>query len=197
MRTYRSIIALLALVLLVDCGGSATPQVSVVTSAPAPTVAATVDVSAVETEAAASVFATETAAAPTAVPPTKALPTPTVAAGGSADFITNVVMATGTQGANFDPVGVTTTFPTDATFHAVVTITDAPDNSKIKSVWYAVDVGNASAPNTLIDQYELTTSGSRNIDFTLKPQTAWPPGSYRVEIYGNGTQAKSLTFQVQ
>jgi hypothetical protein len=207
MKTYRSIIVLLALMLLAACGGSATPQVLLVTATPAPVVPATVDVNAVETEAAASVFATETAAAPTAVPPTNAptaAPTtvpptnaPTAAPGGNADFITNVVMATNTQGANFDPVGATTTFPPDATFHAVVTITNAPDNSKIKSAWYAVDVGAAAAPNTLIDQYELSTSGSRNIDFTLKPQAAWPPGTYRVDIFGNGTQAKSLTFQVQ
>jgi hypothetical protein len=107
------------------------------------------------------------------------------------------VMATSTQGDNFDPVGITTIFPPQATFHAVVTITDAPDNSKIKAMWYAVDVGSAAAPNSLIDQYELSANGSRNIDFTLQPKAGWPQGTYRIDIDGNGTLAKSVTFQVQ
>jgi hypothetical protein len=190
MKRFIGISVLLGVALLAACGGKGLQQPIGVTTAPASTVAATADVNAVQTKAAASVFATETAAAQTAAPPTGSV-------GGSADFITNVVMATSTHGANFDPVGITTTFSPEATFHAVVTITDAPDSSKIKAMWYAVDVGSAASPNTLIDQYELTTNGSRNIDYTLNPKSAWPQGTYRVDIYGNGTLAKGVTFQVQ
>lgn len=176
----------------------------------------TPDIKAAQTQAAASVFATETAAAPPASPtsaPTQVPPAVTatqvppnvtatqvptiVAPSSNGSFITDIVLATGTQGDNFDPVGVTSVFSPDATFHTVVTIVDAPDNSKFKAEWFVVDVGSAAAPNSSIDQYELTTQGSRNIDFTLKPKTTWPEGSYRVDISANGTLIKSLTFNVK
>lgn len=101
-------------------------------------------------------------------------------------FVNNVTMAQDTQGANKDPLNPTTVFGPNSTFHAVVRTQNAPANTKFKSVWYAVDVGSAAAPNTLIDETDLTTDGTRNIDFTLAPSTNWPNGSYRVEIYVNG-----------
>lgn len=112
-------------------------------------------------------------------------------------FVSSVTMAESTQGANKDPVNPTTTFASNATFHAVVRTQNAPANTKFKSVWYAVDVGNVAPPNTLIDETELSTDGTRNIDFTLSPSTAWPSGSYRVEIYVNGVLDTVKTFNVK
>jgi DnaJ domain len=117
--------------------------------------------------------------------------------GGSGDYITDVVMATSTSGSNFDPIGVTDTFTPSATFHAVVTIAEAPANTNVKAVWYAADVGSAAPANTKIDEYTLTTEGSRNLDYTLKPTTTWPVGTYKVEIYENGTLARTVSFTVQ
>ncbi len=129
-------------------------------------------------------------------PTTTAPETPGTSAG-DMSFITNVVMATATISDTFAPVGETTVFAPTDTFHAVVTIKDAPDGTNIRAVWYAQDVGPALAKNYKISEYPVTTSGSRNIDFTLKPTKNWPPGTYRVEIYANGQLYKSIEFSVQ
>lgn len=111
-------------------------------------------------------------------------------------LVASVTMATGTQGDNKDPVNPTTVFGPSATFHAVVRTNNAPANTKYGATWYAVDVGSAASPNTLIDQTELSTDGTRNIDFTLSPRTTWPAGTYRVEIYVNGVLDTVKTFTV-
>jgi len=105
---------------------------------------------------------------------------PTVPSSGSqpSGYITQVVMAKDTQGDNKDPVNPTEVFASSATFHAVVSIQDAPANS-------------------LIDSTDLTTDGSRNIDFTLKPNSKWPAGTYRVEISVNGVVDTVKTFSVK
>jgi hypothetical protein len=114
--------------------------------------------------------------------------------------ITTVVMAKDTKGDNKDPVDVTDTFaPTQRVFHAVVSIVDLPTNTKLKAAWYVVDVGTASAPNSKIDDFELSTDGTRNVDFTLTvgPSGRWPVGRYKVEIYKNGNLERTVNFRVQ
>ncbi|MEW5961092.1 MAG: hypothetical protein AB1801_25480 [Chloroflexota bacterium] len=112
--------------------------------------------------------------------------------------ITNAVMAKETQGDNFEPVGVTDTYDADqAEFHAVVTIANAPSDTKVKAVWTAVDLGAAAAPNTALDETEVTVEGSRNVDFTLTPDGgAWPPGAYKVDLYLNDKLDRTLNFTV-
>jgi hypothetical protein len=112
--------------------------------------------------------------------------------------ITNAVMAKETQGDNFDPVGVTDTYASDQPeFHAVVTISNAPSETVVKAVWVAVDVGDVAAPNTNLDETEVAVEGSRNVDFTLTPAGgAWPPGSYKVDIYLNDKLDRTLNFTV-
>ncbi len=116
----------------------------------------------------------------------------------SSAAITNAVMARDTQGDNYEPVGVTDSYPSDQpAFHAVVTISNAPGDTKVKAVWTAVDLGSAAAPNTTIDETELTVEGSRNIDFALTPSgAAWPPGAYKVDLYLNGKLDRTLNFTV-
>ncbi len=114
----------------------------------------------------------------------------------SSGYINSVTMAQATQGANKDPQNPTTVFSPSSTFHAVVRTQSAPTNTKFKSVWYAVDVGTAAAPNTKIDETEVTTDGTRNIDFVLSPTTSWPTGTYRVEIFVNGALDTTRTFTV-
>ncbi len=123
-------------------------------------------------------------------------PAPSTSSSG-ASMIAAVTMAEDTKGDNFDPVNPTTVFKPSATFHAVVSTKSAPANTKVKAVWYVTDVGSAAAPNTLIDSYELTTEGTRNLDFTLAPKTNWPTGKYRVEIQVNGTTVQTVNFTVQ
>lgn len=112
-------------------------------------------------------------------------------------FVKNVVLAEDAQGANKDPINPTTTFKPKSVFHAVVQTDKAPANTKFAAMWYAIDVGSAAAPNSLIDTTELSTDGTRNIDFSLSPASQWPLGSYRVEIYVNGTLDTIKTFSVK
>ncbi len=112
-------------------------------------------------------------------------------------LISQVVMAGNSTGANFDPVNPTVTFNASATFHAIVTVQNAPANTAFKATWCVTNVGTAVAANTLIDTTNLATDGSRNIDFTLKPVATWPVGTYRVEISVNGVVDAVKTFSVK
>lgn len=130
-------------------------------------------------------------------------PKPTTAASSSSavpkpsGYVNSVTMAEGVQGDTRDPVNPTVVFKPSATFHAVVRTQNAPANTKFKAAWYVVDVGNAASPNSLIDETNLTTDGSRNIDFSLAPQATWPVGTYRVEISVNGVLDTVKTFNVK
>jgi len=112
-------------------------------------------------------------------------------------MIESVTMALDTQGDTKDPVSPTTSFGAQDTFHAVVAIVDAPADTKLEATWYAIDVGKDVDCNTKIDTYPLTTDGSRNVDFTLTPNKGWPSGSYRVEIFVNGTLDQVVFFNVK
>lgn len=150
---------------------------------------------------------------PTSLPPTDA-PTATrvratstraaqasnvCAPGNAPAYITQVVLAKGSQGENFTPVDITDEFaPNQATFHAIVTLENAPANLTLGSKWYLVQA-TGYTPNSLIDDNEIPVDqgGSRNVDFTLKTsQDTWPAGTYCVEIYAEGNLALSKSFSV-
>lgn len=122
---------------------------------------------------------------------------PTTAAAKPSGLVGSVTMAKNTQGDDKQPVNPTKAFKASDTFHAVVHVVNAPANTKFNAAWYVVDVGGATAPNTLIDHTEVPTEGTRNIDFTLSPQSTWPVGLYRVEISVNGTLDTVTQFSVQ
>lgn len=104
----------------------------------------------------------------------------------STGLIASVTMAEGTQSNTKDPINPTTVFKPTGTFHAVVRTNNAPADTTYTVEWYAVDVGNAAPPNTLIDSTDLDTSGTRNIDFLINPPSSgWPVGTYRVEVSVN------------
>ncbi|MEZ4515063.1 MAG: trypsin-like peptidase domain-containing protein [Chloroflexota bacterium] len=90
----------------------------------------------------------------------------------------------------------TTVFAPDDTFYAIVNLANAPDDTKVKAVWTAVDVGDAAAPNYLLDEVELT-SGDGLLTFDMNNDGAWPAGSYKVDLYLNGELDRTLDFRVQ
>lgn len=97
-----------------------------------------------------------------------------------------------------DNAGVerTTVFAADDVFYCIVEVANAPDDTMVKVVWYAVDVENTE-PNLLIDEFEITTSDAV-LPFNLVNNNGlWPVGSYKAEIYLNGTLDRALDFQVQ
>jgi hypothetical protein len=90
----------------------------------------------------------------------------------------------------------TTVFAPPETFYLVVELANAPDDTTVRTVWYAVDVGDVAPPNTLIDEAELTT-GSNSLFFNLAPESLWAVGQYKVELYLNDELDQTLTFEVQ
>lgn len=87
------------------------------------------------------------------------------------------------------------TFEQDETFYLVVNLANAPDDTAVKAVWYAVDVGDAAPPNTLIDEAAVT-SGSGQLFFNLAPSGLWAPGTYKVELYLNDELNQTLDIRV-
>ncbi len=90
----------------------------------------------------------------------------------------------------------TTVFAPGDTFYCIVTLANAPDDTKLKAVWTAVDVAGED-PDTLIDQAETTASGQNEFTFNLTNDGAWPTGKYKVDLYLNDTLDKTLEFEVQ
>jgi hypothetical protein len=141
---------------------------------------------------------TGTSSIPTAVPqvPTISIP-PTESQPATSGIITGIIMAKDTQGDLMDPVDPTTVFSPSSVIHAVVQIENAPANTQFTAAFYVVDVGDAADPNSLITSTDLTADGTRNLDFSLSPQTEWPVGSYRVDISVNGNVEDSADYTVQ
>lgn len=113
-----------------------------------------------------------------------------IACSASTANISDAYMANDNQGTN-----KTTVFAQDQVFYCIVQLANAPDDTTIKVVWYAVDAQDTE-PNMLIDQTE-TTSGDAVIPFNLTNNGIWPLGTYKAEIYLNGTLDRTLDFEVQ
>jgi outer membrane usher protein FimD/PapC len=80
-------------------------------------------------------------------------------------------------------------------FYALVDLKNAPDDTEVKAVWYAVEVPDID-PNYLIDEFTIAT-GSGVIPFSLTNDGPWPAGSYKVEVYLNGELNQTLEFNVE
>lgn len=88
-----------------------------------------------------------------------------------------------------------TVYRQDATFYAIVTLSNAPDGTTVEARWYAVAVEGA-APETFLEQASIT-SGSAVLTFHIANDLLWPPGEYRVDIYLNEELETSLDFAVE
>lgn len=97
---------------------------------------------------------------------------------------------------NEDGSGNFTMFSADQTFYCVVKVANAPEDTTLKAVWTAVDVEGVD-PNLLISEFELTTESENEFTFNLQNDQLWPSGTYKVEIFMNGTLEKTLEFEVQ
>jgi len=113
--------------------------------------------------------------------------------------IKQAVLAKDVTGDNFEPVDPTSTFTVDQpVIHLVVTVANAPSDTKVKTVWTAVDVGDAAPANTKIDEAEVSLDSSGNAHFTLALSTggAWPVGKYKVDVYLDGKLDRTLEYTV-
>jgi len=112
-------------------------------------------------------------------------------------LIESIIIAHGVEGDEQTPVDVTDTFAPPDTVHAVVSIVDAPLGTQFKATWKVGEIGDPSTCNTIVTEYEIEADGTRNIDFSLVPDTGLPAGSYKVEISVNGTLDHVAFFNVQ
>jgi hypothetical protein len=87
----------------------------------------------------------------------------------------------------------TTSYTQDQPFLFVVEQANAPDDTKVKAVWYSVD---ASGTATQFVEKEMVTGGSP-VKFTATNNGPWPVGSYKVELYLNDKLNKTVEFTVQ
>lgn len=104
--------------------------------------------------------------------------------------ISDAFMARDNQGASR-----TTVFAQNEIFYCIVQLANAPDDTTVKVVWYAVNVQDTE-PNLLIDQVE-TTGSDGIIPFNLTNNGLWPLGTYKAEVYLNGALERSLDFEVR
>lgn len=90
----------------------------------------------------------------------------------------------------------TTVYSPEAIFYAMVDLKNAPDDTKLKAVWTAVDAQDTEK-NLALTETEITT-GDGLVHFQLEnKEYLWPAGKYKVDIYLNDTLDKTLTFEVQ
>jgi hypothetical protein len=129
-------------------------------------------------------------------PPAAGCPPLQPASAKQSGIVASVTLAQDVKGDLKEPVNPTTVFKPESIFHAVTAIQNAPANSKFTATWFANDVGSAAPCNTKIDSADVVTSGSANIDFSLKPTANWPVGTYRVEIMVNGVLDRIVSFSV-
>ena len=91
----------------------------------------------------------------------------------------------------------TTVFSQDAVFYAIVDLANAPADTTVNMVWIAVDV-EGEEPNLVIDEVPITSGDARlTFDLANAPNTLWPLGQYRADIYLNDKLDTSLEFEVQ
>jgi hypothetical protein len=88
-------------------------------------------------------------------------------------------------------------FAPDEEFHCVGNLSNAPDDTKLKAVWTAVDVQSVD-PNTRIDEASAT-GGDGRFQFDLTNNGPWPAGKYKVDLFLNEDEepAQTLEFRVQ
>ncbi len=132
-----------------------------------------------------------------AVMPAANATSPAAAVPKPSGIIASLTMAEDSKPDTKEPISPTVSFKPTSVFHAIAALANAPANTQFNATWYVVDVGNAAPPGSKIESTDVTTDGSRNIDFTLTPTTTWPVGTYKIEISVNDVVDTVKTFSVK
>lgn len=88
----------------------------------------------------------------------------------------------------------TTVFDQADEFYLVGQLANAPDDTKLKAVWTAVDADGVE-PNYQLDEKEVTGGG--DFYFSLSNDQLWPVGAYKVDLYLNEELGRTLEFTVE
>ena len=86
----------------------------------------------------------------------------------------------------------TTFAPTDHMIHLVVDVQDVIQNTTVGAKWYSVDNNNQLLyeGNTALDAFNTSA------DFALTAANDWAPGNYKVVVYLNNQQDRTLNFTI-
>ena len=92
-------------------------------------------------------------------------------------------------------------FATTETVYVVSDLSNGVKGNVITSKWYAVDVVDTE-PNFLIDEAEIPVdedafNGTIYFFFPPPVDGQWPLGTYKTEVYFNGTLIDTVEFSVQ
>lgn len=87
----------------------------------------------------------------------------------------------------------TTEFTTDQPFIYIVDLANAPDDTKVKAVWYSVD--DAGTATQFVEKEMVT--GKSPITFSATNNGPWPVGKYKVELYLNDKLDRTQEFSVK
>ena len=98
-------------------------------------------------------------------------------------------------------VNPTKTFsPTDNPIYCVVQVNNAPDETKVKAVWTAVDAVDESGATykdqNIGEKEYLTKDIGSSVGFNIDLPNAWPVGKYKVDIYLNDKLDRTVEFEV-
>ena len=88
----------------------------------------------------------------------------------------------------------TTVFTQDEIFYAIVNLSNAPDDTITKAIWYTVDAEGVE-PNLYLYEAEIA-HGDGTLTFDLDNDYLWPLGTYKVELYLNDELDRTLDFSV-
>jgi hypothetical protein len=106
--------------------------------------------------------------------------------------ISNFYMAKDAKGRN-----KTTVFATTDDFFVSFGVSGIEVGTSFQSRWYGLDLPDVdpSVPLQTVDYFY--EAGVKNVHFKLASDSPWPIGSYKVEIYMNGTKVIEQGFSVQ
>ena len=115
-----------------------------------------------------------------------------VGCGNVTPTITEASLGTQVEGGKI--VNKMSTFaPADRMIHLVVDVKDVVGTVPVSAKWYRVQDEDKLLFESELALDPLNTSA----EFTLTNVNDWVPGNYKVVIYLNGDEKRSLNFQVQ
>jgi hypothetical protein len=70
--------------------------------------------------------------------------------------------------------------------------------TKLRAAWIAEDVGSVAPPNYKIDEATVVVpeATSKGVFSLSRPDSGWPHGSYRVEIYADKALIETVRFTI-
>jgi hypothetical protein len=77
-----------------------------------------------------------------------------------------------------------------------VVLLDGPAKVTVKMNFVAVGVRGMKPETKVVTATYTTKEGQNRVNFTGRPETDWPPGRYRVDIFLDGKAAKTVEFDI-